>query len=181
MKDKQIQPIPLQTEAGFSMLEVLVAALVIFFFLMGSLQAVVLATMLRVQAQSKSDALNYINQEADAIKYQAFNLYRGTSSDAGYPYSTTAGTYATSAATACTNSSYGNDLRGAIISSYPTTGTVSGYSSLLNGATIARTYTPANDTTKSNSLQITWTITKDSQTLATMTTEVLPDGALYCP
>jgi Tfp pilus assembly protein PilV len=191
MKANQIQPPLAKTEAGFSMIEVLVAGLVIFFFLIGSLQAIVLATALRVQAQTKVDAMNLINQEADAVKFQAFQLYRGVDTDVGYPYSTTAGTTAANAAkTACANQTYGNNLRQNVISTYPANGTVSGYSTLLNGATITRTYSPQDtgtagnpndDTTKSNSLQITWTVTKDGKQLGTMTTEVLPDGALYCP
>jgi len=43
-------------------------------FVLGSLQAVVLATFFRVQAQDKNEALNWVQQDLELIRYQAFSL-----------------------------------------------------------------------------------------------------------
>ncbi|MGI0481625.1 type IV pilus modification PilV family protein [Geminocystis sp. CENA526] len=61
-------------EEGFSILEVLVTILVISGFLLGSLQATVLSVLLRVQAQDKQEAANWIQQDLELIRYQAFIL-----------------------------------------------------------------------------------------------------------
>ncbi|WP_342597619.1 hypothetical protein VKI21_05980 [Cyanobacterium aponinum UTEX 3222] len=61
-------------EEGFSILEVLVTILVITGFVLGSLQATVLATLLRVQAQDKQEATNWVQQDLELIRYQAFIL-----------------------------------------------------------------------------------------------------------
>ncbi len=65
---------PSHPEEGFSMLEVLVTALVTVGFLLGALQATTLATLLRVQAQRKTEAINLINQEKALIEYAALNI-----------------------------------------------------------------------------------------------------------
>ncbi|WP_017292988.1 type IV pilus modification PilV family protein [Geminocystis herdmanii] len=61
-------------EQGFSLLEVLVTILVISGFLLGSLQATVLATLLRIQAQDKQDAINWTQQDVELMRYKAFTL-----------------------------------------------------------------------------------------------------------
>jgi len=61
-------------QKGFSILEVLVTILVISGFLLGSLQATVLATFLRVQSQDKQETANWLQQDLELIKYQAFEL-----------------------------------------------------------------------------------------------------------
>lgn len=48
--------------------------LVVTGFILGSLQAVVLSTILRVQAQDKNEVLNWIQQDLELIRFQAFNL-----------------------------------------------------------------------------------------------------------
>lgn len=59
---------------GFTILETLVTILVTATFLLGSLQATVLATLLRVQAQNKQEISNWIQQDLELIKYNAFIL-----------------------------------------------------------------------------------------------------------
>jgi type II secretory pathway pseudopilin PulG len=176
------KPILAEPEKGFSMIEVLASGMIIFFFLLGSLQAVVLATMLRVEAQAKADGVNYINQEIDAIKYQAFLLNRSDPYSSSNPYPDTNGN--------CASNNYGLALRQAIQSSdpnhpdpdYPATGDVVDLpTSMDTNYPITRTYT-----LNGNSLQINWRIDRDNNAtnnndIVAMTTEVLPDGALYCP
>lgn len=69
-----IQDKKVNSEAGFSILEILVTILVISGFLLGSLQAIILATLFRIQAQDKQEAANWIQQDLELIKYQAFIL-----------------------------------------------------------------------------------------------------------
>jgi Tfp pilus assembly protein PilV len=61
-------------DQGFTMLEVLVAGLIAFFFIIGSLQAMVLATMLRVQSLEKERANELIQEDKEAIKARANNF-----------------------------------------------------------------------------------------------------------
>lgn len=59
---------------GFSLIEVLVTILVISGFLLGSLQAKVLATLLRIQAQDKQEAINWTQKDVELMRYKAFTL-----------------------------------------------------------------------------------------------------------
>jgi hypothetical protein len=70
-----------QKDQGFTMLEVLVAGLITFFFIIGSLQAMVLATMLRVQSLEKERANELIQEDKEAVKALAtnFTIPTGTS------------------------------------------------------------------------------------------------------
>lgn len=168
----QIQPTDF--ESGFSLIEVLVTILVISGFLLGALQATVLATLLRVQAQDKQDALNWVQQDLELIRYQAFILDNPTIATGLTPSNTDA----------CTNSTYGTRLRDFIDGTYATTANVT-----INqkNYSVARTYTPSG-----NPLQIAYTVSYASthprykgstndNTLTTLSTEELPNAALKCP
>lgn len=63
-----------QKDQGFTMLEVLVAGLITFFFIIGSLQAMVLATMIKVQSLEKERANEIIQEDKEAIKARATNF-----------------------------------------------------------------------------------------------------------
>jgi type II secretory pathway pseudopilin PulG len=166
--------ISIKPEDGFSMVEVLVSGTITFIFLLGGLQAVVLATMLRVEAQAKADGINYINQEIDEMRYQAFLLNRSDPYSSTDPYPDTNGN--------CSSNNYGAALQTALTSTYPASGTVVDLPTTIDtNYPLTRTYT-ANG----NTLQISWRIDRDNNAtndndIVTMTTEVLPDGALYCP
>ncbi len=71
-----------KTETGFSLVEILVAGLVSFGFLVGTLQIMVVATYAQVQAKEKSDADTWIKEDSDFIKYLAKNDFGCT--DIGY-------------------------------------------------------------------------------------------------
>lgn len=71
-------------EQGFSLLEVLVTILVISGFLLGSLQATVLATLLRIQAQDKQEAINWTQQDVELMRYKAFTLVSDQGSCGNY-------------------------------------------------------------------------------------------------
>jgi type II secretory pathway pseudopilin PulG len=175
-----------QLESGFSILEVLVTILVVSGFLLGSLQATVLATLLRVQAQDKQQAANWVQQDLELIRYEAFVL------DSGTPDPTT-----------CTASTYGTRLRDTINTSYSTNGGVQ-----INNKwyRVFRQYIPSE-----NILQVNYTLayspattsipnpahprynssasytvtgaapTGNANVVATLSAEVIPNAALSCP
>jgi len=59
---------------GFSLLEALVGILVITTFTLAALQAMVLATVFRVKAEQESGATNWIQEQVEEAKFQAFQL-----------------------------------------------------------------------------------------------------------
>ncbi len=157
-------------EQGFSILEILVTILVITGFILGSVQTIVLATFMRVQAQDKQEATNWIQQDLELIRYQAFIL------DGGVAVTST-----------CDSSSYGSALNTVIGS---ITNPVK-----INDRNYTVTRTPSN---KGNILQITYNVeyapasgsdpahpryksTVGADNVVTiLSTEVLPNAALGC-
>lgn len=63
-----------QSDEGFTLLEVLIAMLIATFFVIGSMQALVLATALRVKAQEKQRANQLIQEDIEVIRFQAEEL-----------------------------------------------------------------------------------------------------------
>lgn len=59
---------------GFTILEILVTIIVIKIFLLLSLQATVLATLLRIENQNRQNASNWVQDDLELIKYHAFSL-----------------------------------------------------------------------------------------------------------
>ena len=165
------------TQDGFTIMEALVSILALSIFFLGALQTVVLASFLRVQAADKQETIDWVQQDLELIRYEAFIL------DSGAPDATT-----------CTNSTYGTRLRDNVLladnysptgedfSDDPTTITIEN-----KDYTITRTYTPSD-----NILQITYSISYDSthprhkggtatdNEITTLSTEVLPNEALNC-
>ena len=171
------------SESGFSLLEVLVTILVISGFLLGSLQATVLSTLLRVQAEDKQQTNNWIQNDLDLIKYQASTL--------------------PDSSTICQASNYGESLRSNLTNtSFSTTQKIQ-----IDGKAyqVFRNYIPLD-----NTLQINYTIAyapeenstsahpryddsfsytlnslpapnqTNPNVIATLTTEVIPDAVFTC-
>lgn len=165
---------------GFALIEVLVTILVVTGFILGSLQATVLATYIRVNAQDKQGAINWIQQDLELINYRAFIL------DPNPNYPSTPGSKAyNSDPTACTNLTYGSRLQSSsgFLTAFPATQTVD---IGINKYNVTRTYTP-----KQNTLQVEYLVayasghprykgaTGDNE-LATLSTEVLINAVLDC-
>ena len=74
LKIKQIYAKKSPSEAGFTLLEVLVAMLIAFFFVLGSMQALVLSTALRVKAQENQRANQLIQEDIEQILFTAKEL-----------------------------------------------------------------------------------------------------------
>ncbi len=174
-----------ENEAGFSLIEVLVTILVITLFLLGALQATVLATLIRVQGQDKTEASNWIQRDLELIRSQSFNLDRtGTS-------------YSPNTAS-CTGSIYGSRLGTNISGAFPEeTGIIINVNN--KPYQIFRDYLPVG-----NVLRITYTVSyaaahpryiasasynagtlptppTNANIISTLSTEVVPNASLSCP
>ena len=144
-------PVP---DSGLSMLEVLVAMMVVFLTFMTSLNGLLYAAMFQVKADRQAKAVYWIQQDVENVKSAAAN-------------------YTTPTTNGCTNSTIGADFRD---SDLPAVGT-STQTLFGKDYTIFRTPTPS-----ANVLQITYTVRNASYTsdLATLYTEILPAAALGC-
>jgi len=162
-------------EKGFTILEVLVTILVISGFLLGALQATVLSTLLRVQAQDKQEAANWIQEDLELIRYNGFILDRNSD-----------GTYNITGTGKC--GSYGTRLQTTITSA----GYVATENKTINGRTYSVTRGYTVPTASPNILQISYTVAYVSghprfrsgagtaNTVSTLSTEVIPNAALSC-
>ncbi|MDJ0635019.1 MAG: type II secretion system protein [Xenococcaceae cyanobacterium MO_188.B29] len=74
LKIKKIYAKKSKSDEGFTLLEVLVAMLIATFFVVGSMQALVLATALRVKAQEKQRANQLIQEDIEQIQFEAEDL-----------------------------------------------------------------------------------------------------------
>lgn len=167
-------------ESGFSLLEVLVTILVLTGFLLGSLQATVLATFMRVQAVDKQEANNWIQQDLELIRYQAFILDNpNPTPDVDFGSLPTV-----SSSDACDTSQYGKRLEELIDDTYLATLPIT----IDNkDYVVTRTYTAS-----ANLLQVEYSIeyasthsryrgaTADNE-VTNLSTEVIPNAALDCP
>ncbi len=65
-------------EQGFTFIEVLVGMLMATVFVLITTQGIVIGTVFRVKAQRQSEALNFIQQDLEEVKFQAAQLTAGT-------------------------------------------------------------------------------------------------------
>ncbi len=78
-KSTQSNQLATSKDRGFALTEVIVATLISFLFLAGSLQAIVLATFIRVQAQEKEFSNQRIQEDIEDLKSTAETLARDDS------------------------------------------------------------------------------------------------------
>lgn len=158
-----------QSEEGFTLLEVLVAMLIATFFVIGSMQALVLATALRVKAQEKQRANQLIQEDIEQIRFEAEDLAPNNSLCSATDY---LNSYAASLATSLSNVSVPTDKQ------------------LLDGKgktyRLSRTIDTANSTAKV--LKINFEVkewngsTLVGKAIATDYIEVIPNAAIEeCP
>ena len=160
-------------DRGFLTLEIIVATLVAFFFLMFSLQALALAMFMKVQAQE--------DQRADQLIQEDIERVGNLSSILPFAQNTcNATTY---------NNGYAKELWDDLIAAAPTV-----TASLLTTSspeeaegttlTLARTEISdsANSTTPYRNLKIYYQVTNsDDDLIASRYLEIIPDAALRCP
>ena len=63
-----------KSESGFTLMEVLVASLMVFIFVVGSMQALALSVAIRIKAQERQRADQLIQEDIEAVRFAAENL-----------------------------------------------------------------------------------------------------------
>lgn len=183
------------SKKGFSLLEVLITILAISFFLLGSLQATILATFLRIQGQDQTEGLNWIKKDLELIRYEAFNLDKDLNNKDGDLYTK----YVTQLDPPNTSNcdSYGDTLITKVNTNHPGGANPFGEKITINNKDygVYREYT-----TNGNALRINYALVYDvshprynsndpykypdsdnANIVATISTEVIPNAALNCP
>lgn len=155
-----------RAESGFTLMEVIVAALMIFLFVIGSMQALALAAALRVKAQASQRATQLIQEDIEQIRFAAENLAEDRSRCSANGYT---GGYA-EALVADANFPEGSPTK-----------------NLIEGNTDSTTYelerTIDTDNSTNTVLRVSYRVL-DSDTdkeIATNYTEIIPDAAIQCP
>ncbi len=155
-------------DRGFLTLEVIVATLVAFFFLMFSLQALALAMFMKVQAQE--------DQRADQLIQEDIEAFGSLSS-----------TLTLNLDTNCDVDAYDDGYAFALWNAFDTDTAVT--TPLLTDGTgnaelsLSRTHVSENDSTAPHrTLKIFYQVTNnDGDIIATRYLEMIPDEALRCP
>lgn len=169
-------------EQGFTLTEVLVAILITSVFVATAMQAVVIAAVMRVKAKQSAEAITWIQQDLENVRYQANQLdYNNTTSQYN-PDSTRC-----SATTSITG--YGDKLRDIVAGRDITT--ASNNVDLLKTSSSGKTYNLRRTTTPSslsnsvpyNNLQLSYTVnpTSGGSDIAILYAEIIPDVAFKCP
>ena len=160
-------------DRGFLTLEIIVATLVAFFFLMFSLQALTLSMFMKVQAQEDQRADQLIQEDIERVGNLSNILTAGECNAASY------------------NDGYAKELWDDLIADTPQTSpdlTASLLTPSAGGATgttlsLSRTHISANETTGLyRNLKIHYQVTNsNSEIIASRYLELIPDAALQCP
>ncbi len=166
---------------GFTMLEVLVAILMVFGFLMGTLNAMLAATVMQIKAERQAQATYWIQEDLENVRAaagsQAADTIKCTSA------------FSTSYAGALNTSTVIPVIK------YETTDSAPSYSigasvlvatvtaSSVAGKSYTMTRTTGGSNTNPNLLTISYTVNNsgDPDAIATLYTEVIPAQALSCP
>lgn len=137
------------------MFEVLVALMMSFLFLAGSLNAMVVSAIFQVKAERQAQAGYWIQEDLEQVRALAANFTSTTN---------------------CTTNTVATDFN---------TNGLSGLTNNPTRTFLGRTYTLTRTRTPSaNVLQISYSVgttTTPTETLATLYTEILPQAALNCP
>jgi prepilin-type N-terminal cleavage/methylation domain-containing protein len=153
-------------QQGFTMFEVLIALMISFLFLTGTLNAMVMATVMRVRAERQAQAGYWIKEDLERVRSDAA-AFSDTSNCTNTPPNVGVD-YAVSGTMAAADG---------IPSMVASTKTILGRNATMtrqvaaNGNVISLTYTVRNT-------EITDT---NKNILASLYTEVLPAAALSCP
>ncbi len=156
-------------DQGFLTLEIIIATLVAFAFLMFSLQALVLGMYLKVQAQEDQRADQLIQEDIERVSSLGNTLSTGDCDAATY------------------NDGYARELWDDLIAAAPTvttslltanSGEASGTTLTLNRTHVSYT----NNTAPFRSLRIYYQVqNNDNDIIASRYLEIIPDEALQCP
>lgn len=159
-------------EPGFSLVEVLVALMLLSIFIGLSMQAFLVAIILKYRAEQQDEATNWIQEDLELVKYQA-QIYEKNA----YPYSPKC------SATDPTNglaASFMNDGAVGLGGSSKT------FAAKYFGGvpfTMTRSATYADSVDPFKLLKINYRVTSqtDGNNIRTISTETIIDAALRCP
>ena len=155
-----------RTESGFTLMEVIVASLMLFLFVVGSMQALALSAALRVKAQAKQRGSQLIQEDIEQIRFAAENLAEDRSRCSATGYT---GSYA-EALVADANFPEGSPTK-----------------NLIEGNTDSRIYelerTIDEDNSTNTVLRVSYRVLESDtdKEVATNYTEIIPDAAIQCP
>jgi hypothetical protein len=161
----------LNTEEGFTIIDVIIGMLVAFLFLMASLQAMVVEAYFRIAGQASSEGLLLIQQDLEEVRFLA--------TESSLPY----------VAATCT-SGYGAALQTNILNNMTAKDSNKDgiYTAKPNNTIeyqLTRTATPS--TTDKQVLTLSYSVKRDpkggtnyTKEVATLYTEVIPDAAFQC-
>lgn len=172
-------------EQGLTLVEVLVASMVMLVFAAVAMQTLVMATAFKVKGQEVAEATTWMQEDVESARYQANKLDAAASG-----YTPDAGRCAPAAITA----GYADKLRDAIAtvenSGTPINITTPGNHTVAFGKATALTGRPytmtrvsaIRNTAPYNVLTLTYSITKPGTLtpVATLYAEVIPDAAFSC-
>ncbi|MEB3311327.1 MAG: hypothetical protein VKJ02_13960 [Snowella sp.] len=169
------------TNQGLSLLEVLVATMVVFFTLMGALQGMLYAAIFQVKAERQAQASFWIQQDLEQVKASAAT-YTDTSGCSGSTIATNFNSSANMPAVIGSNTTpiqnpkklLGKDYRLARI---PTPSD----NILRLEYRVGENYVPGSGQTDADSDLIADDTPQKTSIVATLYTEVIPAAALSCP
>ena len=158
-----------RAESGFTLIEVVVASLIVFLFVIGSMQALVLSAALRVKAQARQRGSQLIQEDIEQIRFAAENLAVDHSR--------------------CSATGYSGGYAEALVddANFPTGNPTN---NLIEGNTNSTTYKLEHNTDRSTNtvLRISHKVRDlskpdddDFNVVAENYTEVIPDAAIQCP
>jgi prepilin-type N-terminal cleavage/methylation domain-containing protein len=158
--------------SGFSLVEVLVSLIILSIFIGLSMQAFMVAVILKARAEQKDEATNWVQEDLELVKYQAKEYEKNA-----YPYS------AKCNATNTTNglaASFLNDSVAGLGGASQTIGpkTFGGVPFVMT-----RTASYADSVDPFKLLQITYQVKSQTNgnNILTISTETIIDAALKCP
>ncbi len=168
------------TNKGLSLLEVLVATMVVFLTLMGALQGVLYAAIFQVKAERQALASYWIQQDLENIQSIAASSVPSDNNKCTSAFTTSYAGASTNSLQALTQAVIaGNYVSN---SKSGTTVTTIGTRSLFNKPYTMTRITSGSDTNP-QVLTISYTVNNanDVSNLATLYTEIIPSAALSCP
>jgi type II secretory pathway pseudopilin PulG len=164
------------TSQGFTTVEVLVAMLLTLIFTIIAMQAIVMATAIKVRGQELSEATNWIQTDVESVKAEANKLdYSSTSSQ----YTTTP-SHCTATST---TTGYAKKLQD--LSSIGTSQNIAKASTLGNRPYTLRRVTSVKDVEPYSVLQVNYGVYKAADTsytspIAKFYLEVIPGASFSC-
>jgi prepilin-type N-terminal cleavage/methylation domain-containing protein len=155
-----------QNEPGFTLIEVIVAVLILTGFITVGMQLLISSVAFKVSAREKAEATTWIEADLETVKFRA-SQYTDSSKCPG----------------AAITAGYAQGFRDAAVAANGLGGSFTPVNKIIFGENfqLTRTATPRN-VIPYNILEIQYSVTSASSIpIATINTEIIPDAALQCP